>query len=65
MTTSNRRRSTRARRRPAIRNIKASTVTGMDPVREYGYIRHDLIRILSIGGALIALMIVLAVLNIF
>ncbi|MBP8251497.1 MAG: hypothetical protein KAX40_03975 [Herpetosiphon sp.] len=63
MSTSNR--STRARRRPPIRNIKPSSVTGIDPTLEYRYIREDLTRILLIGFGLIVLMIILAVLNIF
>jgi hypothetical protein len=62
---STRRRSSRANRRPPIRNIKESTPIGADPLLEYRYIRHDLIRILSIGGGLLLLMIVLAVLNVF
>lgn len=59
------RRSTRARRRPPIRNIKTSSSAGMNPDVEYIYIRHDLIRIILMGGGLLALMVVLAVLNVF
>lgn len=59
------RRSTRARRRPPIRNIKQSSIIGIDPTLEYRYIRADLTRILLIGGGLIAVMIVLAILNVF
>ncbi len=59
------RRSTRARRRSPIRNIKASTSTGINPDVEYIYIRHDLVRIILMGGGLLAIMVVLAVLNVF
>lgn len=65
MSMSTRRRSTRTNRRPPIRNIKESTPIGTDPVLEYSYIRRDLIRVLSIGGGLIGLMIILAILNVF
>ena len=65
MAMSNRPRSTRAKRRSPIRNIKQSNPAGLDFSMEYKYIRHDLIRILAIGGGLIAIMIVLAVLNVF
>ncbi|MBA3469806.1 MAG: hypothetical protein H0T53_09190 [Herpetosiphonaceae bacterium] len=65
MSMSTRRRSTRANRRPPIRNIKESNPIGADPLLEYRYIRRDLVRILAIGGGLLAIMIVLAVLNVF
>ncbi len=63
MSMSTRRRSSRANRRPPIRNIKESTPIGADPLLEYRFIRRDLVRILAIGGGLIALMVVLATLN--
>ncbi|HYF61646.1 MAG TPA: hypothetical protein VD886_02465 [Herpetosiphonaceae bacterium] len=65
MSMSNRPRSTRAKRRAPIRNIKQSNPAGLDYSLEYTYIRRDLIRILSIGFGLIGFMIVLAVLNVF
>lgn len=60
-----RRRSTRANRRPPIRNLKDSNPGGLDHTLEYTYIRRDLLRILGIGGGLIAVMIVLAIANVF
>ena len=65
MSYTTRRRSSRANRRSPLRNIKESTPIGADPLVEYSYIRRDLVRILIIGGGLIAIMIVLAVLNVF
>ena len=65
MSMSQRRRSTRAKRRPVIRNIKESNPVGIDYSMEYRFIRRDLTRILLIGGGLIAIMIILAVLNVF
>lgn len=65
MSMSNRPRSTRAKRRSPIRNIKQSNPAGLDYSLEYTYIRRDLIRILSIGFGLIGIMVVLAVLNVF
>ena len=63
MSMSTRRRSSRANRRPPIRNIKESAPIGADPLLEYRFIRRDLIRIITLGGGLLALMVVLAVLN--
>ncbi len=63
MSMSTRRRSSRANRRPPIRNIKESAPIGADPLLEYSFIRRDLVRILAIGGGLLLLMVILAVLN--
>ena len=65
MSMNSRRRSSRANRRAPIRPIKTSNPAGLDPVIEYKSIREDLVRILIVGGALIALMIVLAIVNPF
>ncbi|GIV96056.1 MAG: hypothetical protein KatS3mg057_0713 [Herpetosiphonaceae bacterium] len=65
MTTSSRRRRAR---RPARRNLPhyaAVEPTPFDHTVEYRYIRYDLVRILLIGGGLIALMIVLYLARVF
>ena len=65
MSVPSRRRNRQQRRATRVATTIAPESTTLDFTTEYGFIRRDLIRILIIGGSLIALMIVLSIAQVF